>query len=70
MADLRAKPQPLAYSVKDAAAAAGISPSLLEQLIARGDLHPRWVNSKRVIPATELQAWIDNLPYDRAGVAS
>jgi len=70
MTDLRAKPQPLAYSVKDAAAATGISPALLEQLIARGDVNPRWVNAKRVIPTEELQAWIDSLPYDRPGVTS
>ena len=65
MAGLRPLPQPLAYSVRDAPAAIGISASLLEQLIARGDIIPRWVNSKRVLPATELQAWIDALPYDK-----
>ena len=65
MADLRSRPQPLAYSVKDAAEATGISASLLEQFIARGDITPRWVNSKRVLPAAELQAWIDALPYDK-----
>jgi predicted transcriptional regulator len=65
MTELRALRQPLAYSVKDAAEAVGISASLLEQLIARGDLHPRWVKSKRIIPATELIAWLESLPYDR-----
>lgn len=59
------RPRPLAYSVKDAAEAVGISKSLMEQLIARGDLHPRWVNSKRILPTTELLAWIDSLPYDK-----
>ena len=65
MADLRSKPQPVAYAVKDAAEAIGISPALLEQVIARGDINPRWINSKRVIPAAELQAYIEALPYDR-----
>lgn len=65
MAELRTPPQPLAYSMKGAAEATGVSVTLLEQFIARGDLIPRYANSKRIIPAAELQAWIDSLPLER-----
>lgn len=65
MAELRTQPQPLAYAIKNAAEAIGISASLLEQLIARGDINPRWIKSKRVITIAELQAFIDALPYDK-----
>lgn len=64
------KPQPKAYAVKDAAEAIGISAALLEQIISRGDINVRWINSKRVIPAGELDAYLEALPYDRPGVAS
>ncbi|TFC59466.1 MULTISPECIES: helix-turn-helix domain-containing protein [unclassified Cryobacterium] len=65
-AALRANPQPLAYAVKDAAAAVGISPAKLEELIRRDDLFVRWVDGKRVITATELTAWLESLPLERA----
>ena len=64
--DLRAKPQPLAYSVRDAAAAVGVSYSKLEEIIKRDDLFVRWVDGKRVIPAAELNAWIESLPMEKA----
>jgi hypothetical protein len=64
-ADTRSKPTPLSYSIKGAAEATGISTSLLEQFIARGDITPKYVNSKRVITADELQAWLDSLPIER-----
>lgn len=66
MDEPRALRQPLAYSVKDAAEAVGLSSSKFEQIIARGDVSPRWVDGKRIIPATELLAWIDALPYERS----
>lgn len=64
MATLTVRPQPLAYSIKDAADATGVSVRTLERIIAAGDLNVRYVRGKRVLPATELQAWIDSLPYD------
>ena len=58
------KPQ-IAYSLKQAAEACGISLSLIKQFVRDGDLNPRYVNSKPVIPASELAAWVDSLPYER-----
>jgi len=65
-ADLRSKPQPLAYSVRDAAEACGISLSKLEEVIKRDEVFVKWVDGKRVIPATEINAWIESLPLERA----
>jgi hypothetical protein len=56
------KPQ-IAYSLEQAADACGISLSLIKQFIRDGDLNPRYVNSKPIIPAPELAAWVDSLPY-------
>jgi hypothetical protein len=64
-ADLRPGPQTLAYVVKDAAEAVGISPAKLEELIRRGDLNARWVDGKRILTAKELLAWLDSLPVDK-----
>jgi len=58
-------PAPIAYSVKDAAAAVGVSVRKLESLIQSGDLNVRYVGSKRVLSAAELHAWIESLPYER-----
>lgn len=63
--DLRPRPQPLAYSVKDAAGAVGVSYSKLEELIKRNDIFVRWVDGKRIIPVKELLAWLDTLPLDK-----
>lgn len=57
---------PLAYSMKDAAATLGISLSLLYEKIAAGEITPKYVNSKPLIPAPELQAWLEALPTERA----
>lgn len=65
MDNIRPRSQPLAYSVKDAAQAVGISPAKLEQIIARGDINPRWVDGKRIIAHGELLAWIDTLPFEK-----
>jgi hypothetical protein len=55
---------PLAYSLTEAAQAVGISVELLKTKIRAGDINPRYVNSKPVIPVTELQAWVDSLPLE------
>lgn len=65
MAAPRVKPQPLAYSVIDAAETMGISPAKLEQIISRGDIAPRWIDGKRVFTADELHAYLGSLPYDK-----
>ena len=62
------KPAPssvVAYSVKDAAAAVGVSLSLLERAIKRGDVTVRWLDGKRVVLATELTEYAESLPLDK-----
>ncbi|KQW07618.1 hypothetical protein ASC66_01060 [Leifsonia sp. Root4] len=58
--------QPLAYSVTGAAEAIGISPSKLEEVIKRCDISVKWIDGKRVIEASELLAYLDALPIERA----
>jgi len=62
---LRSKPQPLAYSVRDAAEAVGISQSKLEEVIKRDEVFVKWVDGKRVVPASELVEWLKSLPLER-----
>jgi len=57
--------QPLAYSMKGAAEATGVSVTTLEREIEAGNLNVRYVRSKRVIDADELKAWILSRPFDR-----
>ena len=70
MPAVRAEHAPLAYSLTDAAAVAGVSRSTIDRLIAADELHPRYINSKRVITADELKAFINSLPFDRPEVIS
>lgn len=60
---------PIAYAVKDAAVCIGISPALLERVIARGDLNVQWIDGKRVIRTKELTAYVDSLPYAKEGAS-
>lgn len=70
MADIRIHKPQLAYSLEQAAEACGISLSSLKRFIAAGDLTPRWVNTKPVLQAPELAAWLDSLPVDKPGTDS
>jgi len=56
---------PLAYTIEDAAAAAGVSKSTLNRAIANGDLTRRYPNRIPVITATELAAWLESLPLEK-----
>lgn len=62
--DLRPANQPLAYSIADAGTAAGYSESVIKRVIAKGDLAPRYANSKGVILADELHEWLHSLPTE------
>ncbi|GAA4147080.1 helix-turn-helix domain-containing protein [Leifsonia shinshuensis] len=64
MSDLRPRPRPLAYSIPDAAAACGYSEASIQRAIAKGDLAPRYANSKGVILADELDEWLHSLPTE------
>jgi predicted site-specific integrase-resolvase len=63
--ELRTPRLPLAYSLAEAAESVGVSLSTLKNVIAAGDLNPVYVNSKPVITATELTAWLSSLPPER-----
>jgi predicted site-specific integrase-resolvase len=63
--ELRAPRVPLAYSLAEAAESVGVSLSTLKNVITAGDLNPVYVNSKPVITATELTAWLSSLPPER-----
>jgi len=56
---------PLAYPIKDAAAAVGLSVPTLEQAIKDEKLTARYSGRKRLILAAELNAWLETLPYSR-----
>jgi hypothetical protein len=62
--DLRPVAQPLAYSIPDAGTAAGYSESVMKRAIAKGDLNPRYANTKGVILADELNEWLHSLPIN------
>jgi predicted site-specific integrase-resolvase len=63
--ELRTPRVPLAYSLAEAAESVGVSLSTLKNVITAGDLNPVYVNSKPVITATELTAWLSSLPPER-----
>jgi hypothetical protein len=52
----------IAYTLAEAGPAVGYSRSTIEKQIALGNLVPRYVNSKPVIPADELKRWLSTLP--------
>ncbi|UOE44952.1 helix-turn-helix domain-containing protein [Agromyces larvae] len=55
-------PAPIAYSVKDAAKAVGVSESLLRREIRAGYLYPRYIATKQVITHADLERWARTLP--------
>lgn len=55
----------ISYSLEEAAAATGYGETTIKVAIRHGDLVPRYANSKPVIPAGELAAWIESLPTER-----
>ena len=56
---------PVAYSLKGAAEAIGQSIDSIKAAIARGDLTPRYPNSRPIILHKDLEAWAESLPVDR-----
>lgn len=60
-----AKPK-LAYSVAEAAEATGYSPTTIRQAIKSRTLIARYRNSKPVVMAEDLNAWLEDAPTERA----
>lgn len=54
----------ISYSVPEAAEATGYSKDVVQRAMRAGDLVPRYVNSKPVILADDLHAWIANAPTE------
>lgn len=51
-------PAALAYSINDAAAVIGIGPTLLEELIARGEIKSFKVGRRRLVSRAALEAFV------------
>ncbi len=56
---------PLTYSLKDFAAATGLSVGTVKNLIAKGELAKSYVLSKSVITRDEATRFIKSLPSER-----
>lgn len=59
----------LAYSYDEAAEATGAGKRALQNAVRAGDLVPSYVGTKPLIPAAELQRWLDALPHEPKRVA-
>jgi len=55
----------LAYSIEEAAAATSYSTDTIRRAIKNNDLSVKYANSKPVILASELEAWLNALPSTR-----
>lgn len=62
---LSESPAPLAYTTATAAVAVGMSDEYLRKEIKAGRLGCRYAGRSLLIPAAELQAWLDSLPSER-----
>jgi hypothetical protein len=54
----------LAYSIPDAAAAAALGLTKIKEAIRSGELPSRLHGKRRIILASDLQAWLENLPAE------
>lgn len=63
-------PQPIAYGVKDAAAAIGLSRSRIWQLIGEGEIEARKLGGRTVIPAASLNAYLNSAPQRQPAKAA
>ncbi len=50
--------QPLAYSIRDTAQKLSVSPQSVRKLIERGELQPRRVGVRVLIPRAELERFL------------
>lgn len=55
----------LAYDYAGAANATGVSADTIRRAVAKGELFPRYPNSKPIFLATDLQEWLESLPVDK-----
>jgi len=62
--DTPSRPHPIAYTVKDAAVAVGLSVRYLRTQIQLGYLIARYAGSKPLITHAELVHWLSRLPTE------
>lgn len=55
----------LAYTIKEAAQAYGVSQDVIRAHIAKGDLIARYPSTRPVIASDELDQWFQSLPTER-----
>lgn len=56
--------QKLAYSIDEAAEASGYSSDTIRRAIRNSDLAVKYANTKPVVLASELEAWLTALPSE------
>ena len=54
----------IAFSIEEAAAAVGYSSDTIRRAIRNNDLTARYANSKPVVMASELTAWLEAQPTE------
>lgn len=55
---------PLAYTLTEAAQAAGVSKRTLQRALAAGDLTARYPTRRPVVLAEDLRAWLESTPSE------
>jgi excisionase family DNA binding protein len=64
-APLAMRPEKLAYTIKEASAALGVSKATIYRTLANGELHAKKLGSRTLIPADEIRRWISSFPSAR-----
>jgi hypothetical protein len=67
MLDRRHPRSPIAYDYAGAAEAIGQSVDTIKSEVRKGNLTPRWPNSKPLIGHDDLVAWFEALPVYKPG---
>lgn len=62
--------EPVAYTITDAALAAGVSDSVIRRALAKGDLVARYRTSRGVILRSDIEDWLVSAPTERSVSAS
>lgn len=53
-----------AYTYQEAATSVGVSVRTIQRLVERGDIAVKYIGSKPVIRASELDEWLETLPSE------
>lgn len=58
--------EPISYTQSDAGAAVGVSERTIMRAVKAGELPVHYVGRRPLILATDLRAWIESAPAERA----